>query len=392
MTICRRSFLGTLAGLITTGLVSAGLPMPVRRKTGEGFFSLKRIKDRWWLMDSGERPFWSIGINHVDAATLRYEDSGNVWETLYHNDMELWLKAVKQDLIQWGFNTLGWNQEVVTINDQNHRHSRSFTFEEYQWLDMPYCHLLPFIESHQWEVETRLPDIRSKGFEEWCDYVARDQCARMKDDPDLIGYFFTDCPTWTHSNEQTAWKAPIFDPDLLKGESGRKELFNLATVYYRVIHRSIRRYDQNHLILGDRYEANALLPREVVQAALPYVDVLSFQCFGGADRVGEKLGFWASETDRPILLADSAVWAAPHTPGWPPKEQRHQDPEGYEKIIDVLKGIPQCIGFHLCGAYLQNKVRNFGLRNYKNQVDHPSTSGISEINNRLLEWVDKETK
>jgi hypothetical protein len=161
------------------------------------------------------KPFFSIGLNHVDPATLRYAESGDIWEKKYQNSMENWLQAVHQDLADWGFNSLGWNQEVVTINDQNHRHSRSFTVEEYQWLDMPYCHMLPFIESHQWDIETRLPDIYSKGFEEWCDYVARDHCARMKDDPKLIGYFYTDCPTWVHNNSGTAWKAPLFDPEKL---------------------------------------------------------------------------------------------------------------------------------------------------------------------------------
>ena len=60
-----------------------------------------------------------------------------------------------------------------------HRHSRNFTFEEYQWLGMPYCHMLPFADFHQWEAETRHPDLLSKDFEEWCDYVARAHCARF---------------------------------------------------------------------------------------------------------------------------------------------------------------------------------------------------------------------
>jgi hypothetical protein len=297
---------------------------------------------------------------------------------------------VRTDLQGWGFNTLGWNQEVVTINPQNHRHSRSFTFEEYQWLDMPYCHMLPFIESHQWEIETRLPDIRSKGFAEWADYVARDHCARMKDDPNLIGYFYTDCPTWVHSNGATRWKAPLFDPELLDTETGRKELSQLATTYYRVLHDAVRRYDSHHLILGDRYEANHPLPEEVVRAALPYVDVLSFQCFRGADKVAEKLGYWALLTGHPVLLGDSAIWVEPFDPKWPPPEQRHHDPGGYQDTMEALWQIPESIGFHLCGAYLQNDVRNYGLKNRNDEVDLPYTLELARINremqNRITGW------
>ena len=68
-------------------------------------------------------------------------------------------------------------------------------------------------------------------------------------------------------------KGPLFDPEKLKTATGRNELFELATRYYRITHDPIRRYDKHHLILGDRYAAKAALPEEVVQAALPYMDV-----------------------------------------------------------------------------------------------------------------------
>ncbi len=79
--------------------------------------------------------------------------------------------------------------------------------------------------------------------------------------------------------EINAWKGPLFDPEKLKSDSGRAELTNLATQYYKVTHDAIRRYDPHHLILGDRYEANAPLTMEIINAARPYVDVLSFQDF-----------------------------------------------------------------------------------------------------------------
>ena len=79
------------------------------------------------------------------------------------------------DLLAWGFNSVGWVQEYVAINDQHHRHSRSPTPEESRWLNMPYGHLLPLIESNQWEIETRLPKIDNPEIAEWCDSVARDR-------------------------------------------------------------------------------------------------------------------------------------------------------------------------------------------------------------------------
>jgi len=90
-------------------------------------------------------------------------------------------------------------------------------------------------------------------------------------------YFYSDCPCWIHEQPFNEWRGPIFDPERLKTESGRKELFELARIYYKTTHDAIRRYDKHHMILGDHHEANAPIALEVISAALSYVDVLSFQ-------------------------------------------------------------------------------------------------------------------
>lgn len=351
------------------------------------FFGLTQKGSRWFFLDPLGKPLWSLGINHIDPATLRYSDSDEVWHRRYDNSMEAWLKQVRVDLLDWNFNTVGWVQEVVTINPENHRHSRSFTFEEYQWLDMPYCHLLPFAETHQWEIETRQPNFASQGFEEWCDYVARDHCARMRDDPKLIGYFYTDCPMWVHTARDNEWKGPLFDPDRLHSESGRRELFDLATRYYQVTHDAIRRYDPNHLILGDRYEANAPLPEIVIDAALPYVDVLSFQCFDTPENVREKMARWAGYSRRPVLVADSAQRQAVPEVSWPPHSDRDHDPVAHARVLQLLTQIPECVGYHLCGAYLKNRTRRSGLRDHRDIPAEQVIDGIREQNRRILDWT-----
>jgi hypothetical protein len=191
-----------------------------------------------------------------------------------------------------------------------------------------------------------------------------------------------------HIRKLNAWKGPLFDPARLKSEAGRKELLQLAGRYYKVTHDAIRRYDKNHLILGDRYEARARLPEEVVKAAMPYVDVLSFQCFGRAQIVNEKLGYWAKFSGKPVLLADSAVRIKPHTPN----ENHHQDPHAYGDVMRVLRDIPECVGYHLCGAYICNRVRRGGLRDEQNQIDTEAVNGITMVNQKMSRWVDESTQ
>ncbi|MHC4559808.1 MAG: agarase, partial [Planctomycetota bacterium] len=38
----------------------------------EGFFTVGQRNGRWWFITLEKQPFFSIGLNHIDSATLRY--------------------------------------------------------------------------------------------------------------------------------------------------------------------------------------------------------------------------------------------------------------------------------------------------------------------------------
>jgi hypothetical protein len=337
--------------------VGLGSRFVFAEQPAEHFFTVEERDGRWWLIAPEGKPFFSIGLNHIDPTPLRSAADADLWQQKYDNSMQRWLEdSVRPDLQAWGFNTIGWTPEVVSRGNANYRHSRLFTFEEYQWLGLPYCHQLPFTDFHQWDVETKNPAIDSPEFADWCDYVAREHCSRMKNDPKLMGYFYLDCPTWIHTRAGNQWRGPMFDPGKLKSTEGRQELRALASKYYRITHDAIRRYDRHHLILGDRYDAEAPLASEVIEAALPYVDILSFQDFSKTDKVLANLSRWHSQTGKPVLLADYASRIR-HSDG----SQSH-DGETYAKTLSAVHALPGCVGLHLCGAYLQNSVRRRGLR------------------------------
>ncbi len=340
------------------------------------FFTVARRGVNWWFITPEGEPFFSIGMNHIDSTALRYAENVHIWHERYGNDQKRWLEErVAVDLKDWGFNTIGWSQEVVTRGEIIHRHSRRLTYEEYQWLDMPYARLLPFAEVHQWECETRYPDVFSSDFEEWCDYVARDDCTRMADDPKLIGYFYTDCPTWVHPSQDPEFKGPWFDPDRLETEAGRKELFDMATQYYKVTHDAIRRYDPNHLILGDRYEAKRPVPEQVLNAAKPYIDVLSFQYFSDAESICRDFERWHEHTGLPVLLADACAFK--------------RQPEQYRITMRALRESPCCVGWHYCGAYVKNQTRKAGFRDEHDEPDEALVSVARETNRETTEWVNE---
>ncbi len=381
MSITRRRFVQTSACTLVSSLSLARGAETTQPDAG-GFFTIARRDDRWWFIDPMGRRFFALGLNHIDPATLRYPENVHIWKDKYGNSMQRWLETVNRDLKQWGFNCVGWTQEVVTRGLKNHRHSRPFTYEEYQWLDLPYCHLLPFADFHQWEAETIHPDFFSKDFANWCDHVAREHCVPLAQDPKLIGYFYIDCPTWVHTRKENQWKGPLFDPAKLGTDRGREELFKMATQYYKVTHDAIRRYDPHHLILGDRYEAREALPLEVVKAAKPYVDVLSFQQFGRPEKVRADFDRWRQAIDMPILLADGAG-SRKRSDG-----TLGQDGARYARTLEVLRANPACVGFHLCGAYLQNRVRRRGLRDEHDRPDEEALELIASANRATTRWAE----
>ena len=248
-------------------------------------------------------------------------------------------------------------------------------------MGLPYCHRLPFAEFHQWDGWSRHPDLSGTEFEDWCDHVARAECTQMADDPKLIGYFYVDCPTWVHVRPANAWKGPLFDPERLKSATGRRALGELAGRYYRVTHDAVRRYDPHHLILGDRYEAAAPLPDEVVLAALPYVDVLSFQADKPPEKAAADLARFHERFQKPVLLADGGV-----SETLADGSKRHV-PAGYRRLLEELRGVDGCIGLHLCGAYLKNRRRRRGLRNEDESPDAAAVAAIREANGQTAEWM-----
>ena len=166
MRVTRRRFLasGALPGASTRAVTA---PARTTQVDPEGFWSLAWREEPWWLITPDGKPFFSLGLNHIDPASLRYQENLHIWRDKYDGSASKWIEeSVAPNLKRWGFNTVGWVQEVTV---RQWRHSRPFTTDEYRALDMPFCHLLPFMESHGWEQHTRHFDFQSPEWAEWVD-------------------------------------------------------------------------------------------------------------------------------------------------------------------------------------------------------------------------------
>lgn len=353
-----------------------------------GFFRLERAADRWWLVDPDGHAFVTVGLNHADETNLKYEHNFDIWKRKYGSRRN-WIKeGLVKDLKDWGFNTIGWTQEYISgdwgdphswLEDpKNVGHSAGWSAADYETADMPYCLQLRVAEIEDWNGQPAFPDVYSQEFDMYCEYLARSICADHADSKNLIGYFLVDIPAWLP-------EAGGRDFDILKGLDNRERTakqFEVATKYYETITKHIRRYDANHLILGDRYHGNKGIPTAVLTAMKPFVDVLSVQYFPSSDPEGyqkmrDDLALWQQITDKPVLIADIGNWC--HSDTNPNRRSPIKSQAGraddYMQAIGAIMHEPWFIGWHWC-AYVENHARGWGV---KDPFDEPYEDFINPV-------------
>lgn len=339
--------------------------------TPTGYFRIEKIKGRWWFITPEGNGFLSAGVNHID----------------YREDYsDEFVDFAKEHLRDWGFNTIGWTQELIGRDPKTAAmvHSPGWGPPQYARLKMPYMHLIRFT-GMEWYVDEAFPDVFSQQFANKCDRLAREICTKLRDDPYLIGYFYSDTPNWP------LWAQRI----------GKEKLPAVAQQYYQVIHDAIRRYDQNHLLLGDRYKGDRVIPIDrqkvnglpdaVLEAMKSTVDVLCVEYYRPDPRIEEDLDAWHALTEKPILMADSAFLA--------PTDALHPNPKGpvyaasqaargedYQTHARRLYTNPLVIGWHWC-AFGRSAGRKSGLLDGKDQPYEACIRRMEEFNRNEMYQV-----
>ena len=341
---------------------------PAVKTEATGFFRVEKTAGRWWFVTPQGNGFLSAGVNHVD----------------YREDYsDAFVDFVTRHLRDWGFNTIGWSQEVTGRDPKTGAmtHSRGWGPDQYAPARMPYAHLIRFTDM-EWYVEEEFPDVFGNAFAEKCDRLAKDVCTKLRDDPYLIGYFYSDAPNW-----------PLWEKS-----AGREKLPDVARRYYRVIHDAIRRYDENHLLLGDRYKGDRVisingtkvngLPDAVLEAMKSTVDVLSVEYYRPDPRIEEDLAAWHAVTGKPVLMADSAFLAptdalkmSPGGPCYVPDQAARG--EAYRRHARRLYANPLVIGWHWC-AFGRSVGRKSGLLDGDDRPYEPCVGRMRRFNQSEL--------
>ncbi len=94
----RRQFLGSALAFGAGAAVwpfsqALGARAKTTQSEPEGFFTLGQRKGHWWLITPEGKPFFTLGVNHIDPATMRYPENIHLWREKYDGSTLKWIRA-----------------------------------------------------------------------------------------------------------------------------------------------------------------------------------------------------------------------------------------------------------------------------------------------------------
>ncbi len=353
----------------------------------DGFFRVKKINGRWWMIDP-------LGNLFLSKAVAVFSPGGSDRQkaalTEKFGSAAKWADSESQFLRDNGFNSLGaWSSTYIN-NRNNVTQKTPYTvivspmgtyngalkksgteaeaYSKAGWEGYPYDFAFVFDEAFDAQVEKSLSTI-----------------SQYANDPYLIGYFIDNEIPWkqyalercltkwpsTHINHQKAqeWL------DARKGKSGctiadandtDKKAFiaYCLETYLQKVTKAMKKYDSNHLFLGCRFNQwnYELINEEIFKVAGKYMDIISINHYQKWEPDPTAMKNWESWSGRPFFITefytkgeDSGLGNTTGA-GW---HVHTQEDRGlfYENFVNGLIKSGVCVGWHWF-TYMDNDPTN----------------------------------
>lgn len=281
--------------LVISALAMLGLFVPAlnAEDTEPQRITLTKIDGRHWLVRRGGQPFFAHGITHVNNQKAKFDFS-----------------RISERCRELGFNAYGYGCPTELR------------------AGMPYLeswnHLVP-ISTYRGDGSLKFVDIFDHEEQARIEKGVRASCFRSRDNPNCIGYCWTDLGAWPLENfTKRNWVDFIRSlPKDAPGQQAYHEFLStwkgnddkardesflrlIAREYFRVVGEAQRRFDPSHLVFGDRFAFNTL-DGDVLEEMLPWVDAIAIQPPFQAGFPQKRLDEIHKITGKPILLCDFAI-------------------------------------------------------------------------------------
>ena len=332
-------------------------------------YSVGQLGARWTLIAPDGAPFVSLGVAHL-ANILK----SATFKSRYDADPRAACEAVAANLRARGFNTAGYRHPVEM---------RSL---------MPFLAEVYLAQIAYWMPRIRYVDVFSPSYPKAVNNIVRKMVSEVKANPNLIGYYWTGTPRWdldlarqqinddwvsmirrlpsphvgkqryaaflreqhasSPSEFRAAYGSELGDVDTILGRdfsdlrlhhpTVRRDDYEflrlIAREYYRLAGEAMEREDRRRLLFGDRYMLDDL-PVEVLEEALPWIDVVSVQPSGTR--------FERDAFERIYRIARKPILISDHVSSFPTESVLESDTaRACDDYIREAFERPYIVGYH----------------------------------------------
>jgi hypothetical protein len=284
-----------------------------------GFFHVEQIDGVWWFVDPHGHLYLSTGVNGAgfgssSAPVTKQADSAP--------------NRTTRRLESWGFTTGGQGKPRTVM---------------FRW------------SLNRNTMFLGLPDVFGAEFAGSIDQSAGQQCAPLRDDPLVLGYFIGNEPPWGGregevvdmilKGPETATKTKLTEI-LAQGDTPkRRRQFVVAAFehYLSLMNTAIKKYDPNHLNLGIRFGGN---PAEDVMRMGRMFDVCSINVYE-YEPTKQLERAWRY-TGRPILIGEFHIGVPENGLGAGLVQAMNQAERGigYRYYVEQGLSLPYALGTH----------------------------------------------
>ena len=378
-----------------------------------GFFRVEKDK-RWWIVTPEGNAFLSWGINHLYPDLWKQDYNREAWQKKlgienlngpeFNRALRKWFLSIREQL---GFNTVGVHNALHIVNTP---YPEMAYMQPIHFVDIPHWRTeIPdsnFIDVFSSDFEHHCDRLAREIAEPLKDdpyllgYSMNDCPLFTEEDlrertdtiggarrPSRIGwprrlrnlessapgkrvYVETMIDAYRgrikdfNTTYQTSFRS--FD-DLAAAENWRPEtrlsnpnesrdnalfLHRVVDKYYETARNAIRRYDPNHMFVGDKLHANTDSLDTVLPITSKYTEIIMYQMYARYEVQKPGLDRWSAQVDKPFINGDSAFTMTTDTmprPYGPVADNLDMRAKWTEEFFRSAFARPEFVGWHYCG-------------------------------------------
>ena len=387
------------------------------KQNATGFFRTLKLNDRWWFVDPEGYLNFQRDVNGLREGPS--ERNKVAFNSRYGNS-DQWINKTFVELNQIGFNGVGaWSDtESIILENKRNNTKLSYTFI----LNLMSGYGKKHGGTYQLAGNIGYPNqcifVFDPEFEVFCEQYAK-SITKYKNDPNLLGYFSDNELPFGLKNLEGYLSLPetmdtgrIFAENWLKSKNitaekiTDKERLEFASLvaerYYRIVSKSIKKYDPNHLFLGSRLHGSSKNIEGIIRAAGIYCDVVSINYYGSWSPDPILMKNWGDWATKPFMITEFYTKAMDsglaNTTGAGFTVHTQQDRGfAYQNFCLGLLKSKNCVGWHWFryqdndpsakGGDPSNLDSNKGLLNTDYQWYSPMIDRMKQLNQNIYSLI-----